>query len=60
MSFILVKPDDSEEYTATLLIQQTTGENAFDYSVNGSRLQSIEAGCRLCSQAESCHYSCIE
>ena len=54
-----MRPDDSVASAAALLLLQSTGENTFDCSLDGARLQPIDAGCRLCSEAESHHHSCI-
>lgn len=60
MSFILMQPDDSVASTTALQLLRSTGENKFDSTLDGPRLQPIDAGCRLCTEAESHHHNCIE
>ena len=59
MSFILMQPDDSENSATALEILKSTGENNFDLSLEGPRLQPIDSGCRLYKEGESHHHSCI-
>ena len=59
MSFILMQPEDTEASAIALKLLQSTGVNQFDASLDGPRLQPIDAGCRLCTEAESHHHSCI-
>ena len=56
---ILMQPDNSaESYKATKSLIPYA-DNVFDTDMNGARLQPIESGCRLCTNAESHHHSFI-
>ena len=59
MSFILMQPDNSEASEHALEELKTTGVNKFDTSMGGPRLQPVNAGCRLCTESEQHHHSCI-
>ena len=59
MSFILMQPDNSEASVHALEELKTSGVNRFDYTMGGPRLQPINAGCRLCTESEQHHHSCI-
>ena len=59
MSFILMQPEDTEASAIALTVSQSTGVNQFKVSLEGPRLQPIDAECRLCTEAECHHHSCI-
>ena len=48
-----MKPDNSVASAAALLLLRSMGENKFDYSLDGPRLQTIDIGCRLCSETDA-------